>query len=264
MSTNLSYLLSFWAPFLIACLLIGLLLGAGRKLRSLHQKYYGDVESASIGIVVASLLGLLGFLLAFTFGMAATRYEDRRQAVLAEANIIGTAYLRSDMLSEQQRSNAKHLLRKYVEIRSGVAAPTMTRDDMNVIIEQSVAIHQELWQVAINAAKSDPSPITGLFIQATNDLIDAHSNRVMLGTHSTIPIEIWICLYAVTAISLGSAGFQWTSSEDQSVYPFIALVLAFAAVLMLVADLDDPAHGFIRTDQSSMLDLSKSLNADPE
>lgn len=264
MLTNLLDFVPLWVPFLLVCLFIGLPLVIGRKLRLLHQKLYGDVDSGSIGIVSGSLLGLLGFLLAFTFGMASTRFEDRRQAVLAEANVIGTAYLRADMLEEQQRFAAKHLLRKYVELRSNVAAAAMTREALPELITQSIAIHQDLWQVAVTAAKNDPSPISGLFVQATNDLIDAHSTRVMVGLQSTIPLEIWICLYVVAIFSLGSAGFHWASKENQSVYPFITLVLAFAVVLALVADLDDPAHGFIRTDQAPMLDLSRSLKAEPE
>lgn len=261
MSTDFIDLLPLGAPFLITWLLIAVLLGIGRKLRQLHQKHYGDVESGSIGIVVASLLGLLGFLLAFTFGMAATRFDDRRHAVLTEANAIGTAYLRADILPEQQRTEAKRLLQEYVEIRSRVAASAIEPDTVTKAIEQSIELHEELWQVAVAAAKINPSPITGLFIQAVNELIDIHSDRVMLGTKSTIPIEIWICLYVVAAISLGSAGFQWTSSNSQSIFPFIALALTFAAVLTIVADLDNPARGFISTDQSPLLDLSASFEA---
>lgn len=264
MTIFLPDLLPLWAMFLIACLIIGLPLWIGRKSRQLHQKHYGDVDSGAIGIVVGSLLGLLGFLLAFTFGMAGTRYEERRQAVLVEANVIGTSYLRADLLPDPEGSEVKRLLRQYVDIRASVAGSVMSWDALELLIDQSVAIHQKLWAVAATVAKADPTPVTGLVVQSINDVIDAHSNRVMIGMRSTIPIEIWIGLYVVAAISLGSAGFQWGSNDRQSIYPDLALVLTFAAVLTLVADLDNPARGFIKTDQFPILDLAEDLKADME
>lgn len=264
MTIFLPDLLPLWAMFLIACVIMGFPLWLGRKSRLLHQKHYGEIDNAAIGVVVVSLLGLLGFLLAFTFGMAGTRYEERRQAVLAEANVIGTAYLRSDLLPEEQRSEAKRLLRQYVDIRSGVAASSLTRETLDELIAESVDIQNKLWAIVIHAASSDPTLVIGLFIQSVNDLIDAHSNRVMIGMRSTIPREIWIGLYIVAAISLGSAGFQWGINERQSIYPDLALVLTFAAVLMLVADLDNPSRGFIKTDQFPITDLARSLKADSE
>lgn len=135
----------------------------------------------------------------------------------------------------------------------------MSRDALDEVIAESTAIHQALWQIVVTAAESDPTPVTGLFIQAVNDLIDAHSTRVTLGMHSTIPVEIWVSLYIVTIVALGYAGIQWAGNEHGRAYHFIALVLAFSVVLTLVADLDDPSHGFLRTDQSPMLDLARSL-----
>lgn len=264
MTAFVSDLLPLWAMFLTPCVIIGVPMWIGRKLRRHHQKHNGGVDSGSIGLVVGSLLGLLGFLLAFTFGMAGTRFEERRQAVLAEANVIGTAYLRSDFLSEPQSSEAKRLLRQYVDIRSGVSNAVVARGEIESLIAQSVLIQQSLWTIAKTAAKSDPTPIIGLFTQAINDVMDAHSNRVMLGMRNTIPREIWIGLYIIAAISMGSAGFQWGSNESKSIYPDVALVFTFAAVLTLVADFDNPARGFIKTDQFPILDLARSLNADLE
>ena len=263
MTMFLPDLLPLWAMFLISCLSIAIPLWIGRQSRAFHQKHYGDVDSAAIGVVVGSLLGLLAFLLAFTFSMAGTRFEERRQAVLSEANVIGTAYLRADILPEPQRDEAKRLLKEYVDVRTGVAGTKVTRESLDEIIAKSVVLQGKFWDIAAAAARDNPTPVTGLFVQAINDVIDAHSNRVMIGMRSTIPKEIWIGLYIVAAIALGSAGFQWGTDSHRSMYPDLALVLAFLAVLTLVSDLDNPARGFIRTDQFPMQDLAETLRAEP-
>jgi hypothetical protein len=202
---------------------------------------------------------LLAFLIAFTFGMANSRYEERRHAVLEEANVIGTAYLRADLLPDQLRSETKDLLRRYVDIRMGIADPNLTDDIIDAVISQSEPVLDQLWEVAVAATDIAPSPFTSLFVQTTNDMIHNHTRRIMTATRSSIPFVIWICLFLVATFGFCAFGLHSTSSTNPSLFPTTILVLAFASVLTVVQDIDSPTSGILRTDQSPMFDLSKSM-----
>src|SRR6478735_3328306 len=102
------------------CAFTGLALEGGYRLgRWRHARAEGEKE-APVGAMVGSILALFAFMLAFTFGLAASRFEARRQVVVAEANSIGTTYLRAQLLrNEQQRNESARLLREYVDVRVG-------------------------------------------------------------------------------------------------------------------------------------------------
>ena len=260
MSSNLLDFVPIWAHLLIVSALVGFPLLVGRYFGRKHYERSKVSEGGSGGILVGSILSLLAFLLAFTFSMAASRFEERRQAVLEEANSIGTAYLRADLLAEPLRSNAKHLLKQYADIRASIASPGWTYEGLRELIGRSEKIQSELWNVVVSASEAAPSAITGLFVQAINEMIDLHAKRIMLGTRSTIPSAIWACLYFVAAIGLASAGFQSAGRKAQNQLLLFSLVLTFVLVLTLVTDLDHPGRGILKTDQSPMLDLASSLS----
>lgn len=259
MSANLLDFVPIWAHLLIVSALIGFPLVIGRYFGRQHYERSKVSESGPSGILVGSILSLLAFLLAFTFGMAASRFEDRRVAVLEEANSIGTSYLRADLLAEPLRSNARHLLNQYADIRASLASG-WTYELLGELIGKSEKIQSELWSVAVSASEAAPSAITGLFVQAINEMIDVDAERRFLGTRSAIPSAIWACLYFVAAIGLASAGFQSAGRKAQNKFLLFAVVLTFALVLTLVADLDHPVRGILKTDQSPMLDLAASLS----
>src|SRR5262245_29754080 len=106
-----------WVLLLLICAILGLSLDGGYRLGRWRHDRTPDEKDQPVGAMVASLLGLLALVLGFTFSLAASRFEARRQAVLEEANAIGTTWLRARLLSEPQQTEIKRLLRQYVEVR---------------------------------------------------------------------------------------------------------------------------------------------------
>ena len=118
-------------------------------------------------------------LLGFTFSLALQRYDKRAEAVVEEANAIGTAYLRAEMLPESVRGDVRAGLRHYVDLRvsaSGVSLNrSSTRDAIMVDAKRSL---DSLWKHSMMAAAENPNPVAvGLFIQALNDVIDSYGRR---------------------------------------------------------------------------------------
>ena len=151
MSAALLDVVPLWALFLalvVASLLIdecGFRFGRRRAGRAEKE------SDAIVGSMVAAEFGLLAFLLAFTFGIGASRFEARRQIMLDEANAIGTTYLRAAMLSTPEREDARRLLKEYVDVRIEAATGT----PLDEVIRRSEAIHGRLWTDAVTAAARD-------------------------------------------------------------------------------------------------------------
>src|SRR5262245_21672162 len=134
--------------------------------------------------MVGTMLGLLTFLLAFTFWLAATHFDAARQAFLNEANAIRTAYLRADLLPDPQRTEIRNLLREYVDVRLEGARSGKVEE----AIARSEELHGRLWSQAIAAREKASSPIlTGYFIQSLNDVIALHTRRLTVGREFRIP-----------------------------------------------------------------------------
>lgn len=121
---------------------------------------------------------MLAFVLAFTFSIASSQHELRKQNVIEEANAIGTAYLRTDLIDIKYATEVKRLLRVYVDIRLKAAKT----GEIDSAIDRWVEIHDLLWMHVSSAAKEHPSTNTSLMIQFANEVIDMHEKRVMGGT----------------------------------------------------------------------------------
>jgi hypothetical protein len=227
----------------------------GRRLADHRRKHSAEEEGAPVGGMVGGTLGLLAFMLAFTFSLAASRFEARRQILLQEANAVGTTYLRAGMLSEPMRTDARNLLREYVDVRIEAVQPGKLEQGM----AKSEELHQRLWAVATTAADKEKNVITSLFIQALNQVIDLHATRVMAGVRSRVPGIIWIVLYLLLILAMVMLGYQSGLAKSRRSIAVLALVIGFSSVLYLIADLDRPGQGLLQTSQEAMTDLRRSM-----
>lgn len=228
----------------------------GYKLANRSRARQDKDAQSSIGPMVGGLLGMLGFVLAFTFSMAASQHDLRKQNVLQEANTIGTAYLRADLLDRQFGTEVKRLLREYVDIRLNAASGS----DLNVVLEKSVDIHGHLWSQVSTAARKSPSTNTSLAIQSINDVIDMHEKRVTGALRNRIPGSVWIALSAITALTMITMGMQVGFTGERRLIAVITLSLAFAVLVTLVVDLNRPQSGLITVGQQAMVDLQRSMD----
>ena len=256
MSRELLDAVPLWVLFLSAFVLAWLAVEGGYRLGRWRHNHASDEKDAPVGAMVAAILGLLAFMLAFTFSLAASRFEARRQVVLDEANAIGTTYLCARFLPEPQRDEVAKLLREYVGVRMRGVQKGKTTE----ALARSEELHSQLWSQATAAAERNPGSImTGLFVQSLNDVIDLHAKRVLVGIRSRIPLSIWCVLFALTVSGMASVGYQAGLSATRRSPAMLLLVVAFAGVLFLIADLDRGQEGFLRVSQEAMTDLQRTV-----
>jgi len=251
--------LPLWAlfPFTLVVGLLAVELGC-RVARYRKRRHQNDTE-APVAPIVAATLGLLAFILAFTFGMAASRFEERRQSVLLEANAISTTYLRGAVLPEPMATDSRNLLREYVDVRLTAADPQKTAE----AIAKSEDLHRRLWTQAVAAAQKEKSPMTSSFMQSLNDVINLHEKRLIASMYGRVPGAIWLGLYLLLALAMFVMGYHEGIAGTRRSLAVIVMVVAFSAVLVLIADLDRPGEGRLQVSQQAMLDARKSMSASP-
>ena len=240
--------------------LLALFLEGGYRIgRWRHVRTPGEKDQV-VGAMVGSILGLLAFMLAFTFSLAASRFEARRGVVLEEANAVGTTYLRARLLGEPEKSEITKILAEYVDVRlKGV----LTKD-LTGLISESEKLHEALWQQTIALSKKgSDSIITGLFINSLNELIDLHAKRLLVGVRSRIPLVIWVGLFSLAALGMAAMGYQAGLSATKRSPAMIILILAFAGVMFLIADLDRGQEGFLKVSQEALIDVQNAIKNTP-
>lgn len=249
-------LLPIWGVFLATTVVVAISMEVGFRLGLYRQTHADPEKETSVSGMVGATIGLLAFMLTFTFGMAASRFNERRYVVLDEANAIGTCYLRAGLLPEPEQSEIRNLLREYLTVRLKAVEP----GNLDQALRQSDAIHAKLWLQAGGVSAKDPhSIVAGLFIQSLNAVIDIHAKRLLLGVRNRIPGVIWAALYFVTIISMGAMGYHDGLTSKRRSPAVFALILCFAAVTILIVDLDRPQEGILRVGQEAMNDLRTTM-----
>ena len=240
--------------FVFAVVEIGFRLGGAKRRRS------DDVKDAAVSSMVAATLGLLAFMLAFTFSMAAARFDTRRALVLDEANVLLTVYLRANLLPQPHGTEIRSLLREYVDIRFKWSGP----EELKKVIARSEDIQLRLWSEAVALGRENPdSVVAGLFITSLNEMIELHVKRVRAGLNSRIPTVILFVLFFVTSLATLSMGYLAGIGGKRANLVSVALVLAFSSVIYLIIDLDRPQEGFLRVSQQPLRDLQRKMTVSP-
>jgi hypothetical protein len=248
--------------FIFAVTLLAILAGGefGHRLALRSKREISN----SIWTLEASLLGLLALMIGFTFSLAQSRFEARRDAVLQEANAIGTTALRARMLPAPLKSDCLKLLREYVEVRLEITRRTVTPEELNAAISRSNAIQEALWRHAMTAAARDNAVVpTGLFIGSLNQMID--SQQVRLGAlRNRVPNIVLLALYGNTIIAITFAGYA-AGLEKRRWRPAVYTTGIFiSAVILLIQDLERPGAGFITTSQQPMIDTAAGIASFPD
>ena len=237
-----------------------LAVGGGYRVGAWVVKRRAPGSVSDLGTTLGGLLGLLGLLIAFTFGMAGDRYERRKELVVDDANAIGTAWLRADLIPEPGRSHARAILLAYARERLDFVT-RQRRTVSEAVLARMDAWHRQLWDVAATAAREQPTPTTALFVSAVNEVIDVHGRRVSMGVRNPVPPVIMATLFLVSLVVLAAVGYGRGLSGDRSAVAPVVLGTVLATVLVLILDLGRPGEGFLQASQAAMADVVQTMQA---
>jgi hypothetical protein len=250
------------SEWLVMLVVLATLLGASefgfRFGRRSCAKTDQDMKSW-ITTVAASVLGMLGLLLAFTMSMAVTRYDARRLLVLDEANAIGTSFWRAQLAPAPEGPEIANLLREYTELRIQFTTTRPNDKRFQESRERSGQLQTELWSRAAAFAQKDPRSVTaGLLLQTLNQTFDLEEAR-WIAFHAHVPESViwvdWVVALLASALlghSLGLAG-------RRNFFHLGMLAVCITLVMAVIVDLDDPRRGLIRVSQRPLLDVQQQM-----
>jgi len=248
---------------LIGAVLLGLMLLAaesGYRLGRRERPSHTGLTRTQLVSMQGSTLGLLALLLGFTFAMALSRFEQRKQMVVQESNAIGTAALRSQFLPAARQAEVAALFCGYVGFRLESVLRTCQGSAERALLDvEDHRVQQQLWLIAAEAAAADPRSVPlGLFLQAMNELIDVKSTRdIAVANH--VPESVLLFLLAFAVLVAGILGYGNGSAGARLVGMTSAYSVVVVLVVLLIIDLDHPQQGLARTSQQSMLQLQEIL-----
>jgi hypothetical protein len=229
------------------------------------RRKHGQVRDAQrdhINGVQASVLGILALVLGFTFSLSLQRFDSRSDAVVDEANAIGTAYLRVQLLPPSMQDAAREALRSYTELR--VRSSRLVETDQqsrSALVSLEQQAQTVLWDHARKGMDFDPQIYApALFVEAVNDVLDSYGKReAALKRH--VPELVLFLLYATFLITSAIVGYSCGIANHRPSFTSHLMVLLVVVLVFIILDLDRPRRGFIQVSQQSLLDLQASMRA---
>jgi hypothetical protein len=230
---------------ILLCMELGVRWGGRKRLPTGEVRGFGPLE--------AGVFSLLGLLVAFTFGDAMTRWEMRRQLMVQEANAIGTAYLRLDLLQADDRRGLQRQFRRYVDARLDLYAALHGEEDPVDQRRLVAQLQDSIWTAAAKARHCEETNTADLMmVPALNQMIDLTTTRDAV-TRAHPPTIIYLLLFAVSLIAALIAGYGIGMHTRRSIPHMAAYALVTAISMWVILELEFPRRGLIRLDPTDQL-----------
>ena len=235
-------------PVLFVAMLLVLKLGYRLGQRRVDTET--DHERVGLVSIETAIFGLMGLVLAFTYAGAAQRFEQRRALTIQEANAVGTAWLRMDLVPAAFQPALKEKMKRYGRTRVHVAAYDLLPNvkAYSAKLGEAQAMQAEIWKDAVVAMREAPAPATQLLLPALNDLIDVTTSRQSLvQVHTPGPIVATLILLALACSLLAGYGLAGSKSVSRYLH-MAAFALVVTGTIYIVLDYDHPRFGLITVD----------------
>ncbi len=239
-----------------------LLLEVGRRAGVRRLADDPDGAQAGTGAVDGAVFALLGLLVAFTFSGAASRFDERRSLIVQEANDIGTAYLRVDLLPAGAQPALRDLFRRYVDSRLEVYRKLPDVEAAKAELARSTRLQGEIWRHAVAAGRMEGAPpaATMLLLPALNQMIDITTTRTM-AAQAHPPLVIFAMLFGLALAGALLAGYGMAGGKSRSWIHMIGFAAIMAGAVYVIIEIEYPRLGLIRVDafDQALVELRDSM-----
>ncbi len=241
--------------FVSAFLLLWLAASVGSWLSQRRSSRMAEDERSDFGTIQAATLTLLGLIIGFSFSMATGRYDQRKTYEEAEANAIGTEYVRADLLPQADAARIRSLLKEYTDLRIAFYK-TRELDELVRIERDTTAIQNQLWTAASQPGVAQPSPVSALAVAGMNDVLNSQG-YTQSAWWNRIPVAAWALMFGIAIFANGLLGYGARRMKPRF---FMVLPLVVAVSFLLIADIDSPRGGIIRVHPQNLASLRDGLN----
>jgi hypothetical protein len=238
-----------------------LFLELGRRIRLGMRGKQHEEGSAGLGAVEGALFGLMGLVIAFTFSGAASRFDEKRSLIVEEANDIGTAYLRLELLPESAQQQLREKFRRYVDARLESYRTMPSVAGVIPQMESATELQEDIWRQSIAATREAGNPQAALLLlPALNAMFDIANTRSW-ATQLHPPPIIFFLLAALALVCSLLAGFGMAGDKAHSWVHIIAFAIVLTVTVYVIIDMEYPRVGFIRVDpfDQALVDVRASM-----
>jgi hypothetical protein len=238
------------------------LLEVGRRIGIRRLALDPEGARHGLGVVEGAVFSLLGLLIAFTFSGAATRFDGRRQLVVEEANDIGTAWLRLDLLPPTSATGLRDLFRQYLDSRIEAYRKLPDIPAAEAELARSIKLQGEIWAAALSASRDSGSqPSQMLLLPALNQMFDITTTRTE-ATRVHPPTIIFVMLGVLSLAASLLAGYGMAGGKSRSWAHMIGFAAVTAITVYVIMDIEYPRLGLIRVDDAdrALVQLRQSMN----
>jgi CDP-diglyceride synthetase len=248
-----------WLLFIGTTLLVVGAIEVGYLLGKTSRRKSADEKESPVSAIAGTVLALLAFILAFTFGIVSDRYDARRALVREQASAIRTAYSRSDMLPEPGRDASKDLYNEYIATLVKTASSGHLADNAGELSELRT-IQGQLWDIAVADVRAgDTTDISANYVESLNDMANVMATRIAVSVQSRMPTGLWAVLYVLIVLGMIAVGYQTAIADSRRTWAMVVMALSFSIVITLIAALDDPERGYIPISQRPLTDLQSEM-----
>ena len=240
-------------PVSLAILWLATRLGTAIRAWRVPQN---EVRREDFDIVLGATLTLLCLIVGFSFSMAANRYDQRKNYEEGEANAIGTAYARADLLPAADAMKVHSLFREYIDLRVRFYT-TVDYQQRRDIYRTTGRSQAQLWAAVVAPTSANPTPVAALVVSSMNDVLNAQG-YAQAAVWNRIPIGAWVLLYTIGFVAAALIGFQFRTESRQRVLMLVLPVL-IAISLFLIADIDCPRGGAILVVPQNLMALAAAI-----
>lgn len=234
---------------------------AGRRIGVARLARQSDLAKGG-GSADAATFALLGLLIAFTFSGAASRFQDRRDLIADEANAIGTAYLRLDLLPSDVQPPLRELFRRYADVRAAVYRQALDDAATAAMVDESAELQGAIWTMAVSAVQREgvPTSTMMLTVGALNEMIDITATRAM-ATRSHPPMIIFLLLVSMSLLCALLIGYATSQNTARSWLHTLTFAAVISLTVYVIIDIEFPRVGLIRVDSADdmLLQVSESM-----
>ena len=213
-----------------------------------------EEEREDFNLVLGATLTLLGLVIGFTFSMAISRYDQRKNYEEAEANAIGTEYVRADLLPPGDAAKVRALLKQYIDERILFYEAHDPRQ-LAKVDQETAELQNQLWSASRAAATAQPTPVVALVVSGMNDVLNSQG-YTQAAWWNRIPIAAWALMAAIAICCNLLIGYGAHRSDRRL---FLILPIAVSISFFLISDIDSPRGGAIQVAPQNLLSLAQSL-----
>jgi len=253
--------LSSWQLALLILAVVGAATLAGHMAGKSLRTHSGTLREP-FGVLQGALLGVVGLVLAFGLTLAVGRYQDRRAATVAEANAIGTTYLRAQLIAEPARSLSLDALRRYTTLAVSVANEVPNSSGMRRTTRAEGLLQRRLWRLAGQAiARAPVASAPRLYVDSLNSTIDQQSVRLS-SLNNRVPGAVLTLEVVGAAVALGLLAMH-ISILGRGLAPMLVAATLMTLLLLITFDLDRPTRGLIQVPSTPLVDVRASMALPP-